>query len=1085
MPKLQLKHPILNPTGDNELDFSNDANGNKFKKIGKTITPKEFINLISGKYGHAHYNLDSIKEKLKDHPHDNEKNIDIAVRQMVKEGDTSRLASLLEHYHVSPKVIDDIIDNPEKYGKSFMSDHASKNNVVPDIIEAIAGQKNLSSEHIHKIATNESPFVAREHLLRHKNTTPEAIKDLVSNPNANMTHGLITGLVDIHKEKPEIIGSNSDTLFRKILDRHKNLNIVHMDKVLGVMSPEARNKFIDDKLGITDGNHIENDQSPEDNWQNWENGTEHNVHIASSLPSSKYLTDAHADHIKRHGDLDDRFNLFQNENLDSKHADEMYQKWIEDDTHHGFDRDEFQEKLKEYNEFNFEDYMDEAREKAEEEYPMSEFMRDSYRNNEEDLVGKDREEWIQDHLQENHDWTHKNPTDEDPDNEEDYSHSIDEHPEYQNRYSDAEDQYDKHVEHLMSNPEDHHYDGYSESISDREYEIAQEIYDDKMANAHEDPDFLPNHLTSITELKRRVAERKQEEAFKEAAKKERESKPVIDRYIPNRQNVHSYGEGQHHLEMAKDYADANGGSIDIGHLNKLHPNMVEKWKGVFAGKGKLKSEEIQSKIDSLPKKNYNLSYGHWGPDDMQNINKQHEMVVRLDHSPETLAEIQKDPEVHDVFNKINELAQRSGHPTNFNTIGWSRVDFTDPKHPMIDELQSDFSSTARDYLKKEGGAAGEAKAKAIDKIIGIHKNWRETLLNAVIKTAKAHGAEKISTHSAESKSAHTGSDKVHSVYKDSYEKIPRQLGFKESQMDTLPLSEEGKKTFYKGKSGVSTNELISDHLDGMATHSRMWNQHAGLALEPSDDSLVDTHKALADHHNEMYKQHQSRLATLDPSHSYRNLKTPGKYMDHMGVEPSHEDRNAAIDNAFNITTNNHSKPVYGFDSALKQQELNVKAHSGHTLNLSPESMKKSLMVSNLLIKSQSNNDKLAIAQALLSIQSKKDQIDALQQSNPEAYKSIAELTQTLVELFKEINNEPIEAAMHEVEATQEMAPEQQGQPETESSVAPPRHADKLTHGSRELPVGSVRDYKPGVAREKLADGSWVSVAGGTKRFDGQ
>lgn len=1096
MPSEYLQHPLLNPDGTygNSLPFNRSA-GNKerdrkIKKIKKDITAKEFINLISGKYGHE-YQQDSISEHFKDHPHNNPKNVDIAIRQMQAENQ-DKVKSIIEHHHASPQMIDKMIENPEDYG--LMSNHTNKRDIKPAIMEHLADQKHLSTDHIRKMVNSQDPFMASDELMdRMVLEDPDSVEALAKNPNATMSSDLITRLAATHKQNPNILGADADNTFHNILKRHRNLDSGHIDRVLDAMSPEARKSFIDKTIGLEGGHHDDEDNAanPSFNWNNWTPGDDHHSVIAETLASSKFLDENQADHIMRHGDLDDRWNLFNNTNIPNKHADHMYTKWTNDDSDHGYDIDEFKEKIKENNEFEFEDYMEEAREKAEEEYPMSDYMKDRYRNDEESLVGKSKEDWIDEHLDENYDWEHKNPTEDDPDNVDDHSGRYkDDHPEYQERYDEAESAYDKHVDHLMSNPDDHHYDNYSESIRDSEYEIAHRLHDDKMDNAHEDPDFLPKHLSSVVDLKRKQAEAKENSAFEEANDKERQVKGVLDQFIPNRVKEHNYGEGQHHIELAKDYADANNGTVDIGHLNKMHPNMIDKWKNIFAGKGKLTSDELQQKIDQVPKRKYNISYGHWEPNNMQNINGQHEMVIRLDHSPESLREMKQDPEVYDTFNKINEAAQRSGHPSNFNTIGWARVDFTNPKHPFIDEAQSDFSSAARDYIKKEGGDKGAEKAKSLDKIISIQKGWREALLNHVIKTAKAHGAEKISTHSPESKSAHTGASKVHSVYKDSYEKVPRQLGFKATDMETLPLSDEGKRTFKTGRNGTPTKDLIDRHALGLEVHSKMWHHHNNLEQRPSDDALVPYHKQLSQYHADKYKQHYNRLTELDPTHDARNAKTPSSFLNQTSYVPITEDRISAIGTAQGMEQKGHELPTYSFDDALNEQPQLSNGHQGHTLNLSPDAFKKHILMINTLMKSQSKSDKMAVAQALMNIESQKEQIEQLKQENPEVYQNIMDLTQLLVEMFKEINKEPIEAIMHEAEAKdamQESQPQEQAteQAPKEASVRPPRHVGKITHGDKTMPVGSVREYKPGVAREKMQDGSWKSVAGGIKRFDEQ
>ena len=1181
-----LKHPILNPNGDyDEFNF-NDYNLNKpeeqkkLKKLRNTITSKEFIDLISGKYGHTPYDIDSIKSSLGDLPIANNPNItDIAINKLASVEGKDRLdgqiREILNNFQATPKMLEKVIEVPEDYGMLEKNYH-NKTNTRNKMLESLQHQKALTPELIDKIVQRNDhyPFTVPEKFIDHPSINASHINSLIDNDKAKIDSNAIKKIISKHQQEG-ILGERADDKLGNMIKNSKaGLHPHEIDDILEGMTPDGRRSFIDKHIGLTGGEFNDEDLigDSESNYDNWNHGPEYNSNLTEKLASSKHLNDYQADHIMRHhDDMDTKWNLFHNDKINNKHADKMYEKWLDDDHNHGYDLDDFKEKIKEENEINYDDWYDDARNAVEEDYPISQYIRDNI--SDEDLMGEDQESWIKSKLQSDYDWTHKLEGDEylkhikSNDNrnsdwvklhdlafgnglmsKDEYTHQdlvdagidpsvlynapdeddpkstiskqdladevtsnhdpeinyeredmMEEHPEYQDRYNDAEADWEKELEKLKtSDIPDHVYDGYSDYNSESESEKARELYDEHMENAHENEEFLPSHLTSIQEIKRKKALDAQEKARIEAEEKEKAIQPKLNQYIPNRPKDHLYAEGQHHIEMAKDYADANNGSIDLGHLNKMHPNMVEKWKKIFNGKGKLSSQELQQKIDELPKSKYSLSYGHWNPHSMQNLNHQDEMVIRLDHSPESLDAMKQDPEAFDVFNKINDASQRSGHPTNHNTIGWARVDFSNPKHPMVDELQSDFGSAARDYLKEHGGEAGAEKAKHLDKVIAINKNWRETLLNAVAKIAKNNGAEQLSTHSPESKAAHTGAGKVHSVYKDSYEKIPRQLGFKPSSMDSLPLTEEGKKAFTTGKSGQDANELIEQHLNGLTIHGFSANAHREQA-QIRDNPLKDIHNEMADKHQDMFKQHLERIKQLDPTHDVAKFRTFNDYSKyHMkGLEGGTEEaeiyqmhtNDAQSDAQKHADGNLVGIPVYGFDSALKQQPAVDTAHNGHTLQLNPAAFKKHIIGADFLMKSQSKSEKMAIAQALMNIQSKKEEIEQLKEANPDAYNSIAELTQVLVDLFKEINEEPIEAVMHEAQVNQEIEQTQQDPnqqaPQQETGARPPRHADPLTHGKKEFPVGAQREYDPKTARQKTPEGKWISTSGGTKKEDFQ
>ena len=93
-----------------------------------------------------------------------------------------------------------------------------------------------------------------------------------------------------------------------------------------------------------------------------------------------------------------------------------------------------------------------------------------------------------------------------------------------------------------------------------------------------------------------------------------------------------------------------GGVVDAGSMHKLHPRHKNHWKEHFAEKGVLTSDEIQQKIDTLPKTKYNVSFSRWD-DHMQNINNRSQVVLRMDHSDESVkpAIIISHPNFRDVF----------------------------------------------------------------------------------------------------------------------------------------------------------------------------------------------------------------------------------------------------------------------------------------------------------------------------------------------------------------------------------------------------------------------------------------------------
>lgn len=1034
----KLAHPYLNH-GDDEKEAVRDL------YIKKKLTPAEYVNLRSGAYGHSWYN---IPDSLGNHPLNNEKNNSKALKRLADhyaatEGqdsdetaqlnepsndDTGKMMEkIIEDHPISKDDINKIIDNPSDYGLNGKE------------IEQLKNQPNLDKEHLLRIASN--PNLSMGNLLRHKAVDKDVVNAVLSDPRRlkRMSSGQVEDLVSTmsHGDESKRLLSPQDAA--SILQNsnyvgdkdERNPRDSHVfDRVAQHVEPSKRKEIIDDILGIRGGKHRRNDPEDVENpdhlsYDNWEHGDNYDSKKAVAAAGSAHLTPSQIDHIKRHGNIDEKYALFHNKDIDPRHAAEMYGHWLNDDTDKEYHQDELKEKIKEHNPFEYEDYYEEAGDQARDDYPFEEYLQ---------AIGEQEA-----------------PID--------------------------------------STERDRQYEGYDESLQEATNDKAHDLYENAMDTAHENPDFLPKHLPQVEEIKAKRRAKQEEEARVKAEHEAKQNKEFLDQQVPNRSEVHPYGDLQHHVQMAQGYANSNGGSIDIGSLNKLHPNMKDKWKAIFGGKGKLSSQELDQKLQDLPKTPYAVSHRKWDPG-LQNINEQPQVVYRLDHTPESIAPMKADPETHRIFNKIADVSQRSGHPTNANTIGWARVDTNNPKHWMIDEVQSDFGSAARDYLEENGKPE---EAESVNKILAHHKNWREALVNHVLNEAKKHGVEKVSTHSPESKSAHTGSDRVHSVYFDSYQKIPRSMGFRPSPMGELPLNEKGQRAFLTSQGGTPTEQLIQDHESGMNEHARQWLHHTREQESPGEmgDALRDAHGALAEHHSKMFKEHQARLSQLDPSHVARKMKTPQmqvkRDMNYHENQPDWKADSKTADKHAAMMASGDMKvsPVYGFDSSLKQEPAKVVGHPGHTYDLNPQVVKKSLdEVADLMkVENIDVEIKQKIASTLHMLQENEAVLQQIGQSNPEVYNAVRELVQSMVDMAKKTTGRDPNEDVHKLQIQSELEQQQpqeepQGQPQG-SPGAPAK--DEPIHGRKKVyPIGAMRQYNSQDARIKDQNGEWHSYGGGLK-----
>ena len=824
---------------------------------------------------------------------------------------------------------------------------------------------------------------------------------------------------------PNVVRSLVEHSGEKASPSSLNILLDHVD-------PTFKKQWTDEKMGITHGSHghtfpddYEDGHADEDfqseNWSNWSNvgNTNHSDKISNYLAGSRHIDDDQAEHVKRHGDIDQKYKLYENKHADPRHGAEMFKKWYDDDHHHDYDSDSLNEyhKQNHNDKYTLDDLDPSTLEEIEQEgYDNGEIDESAdqaysitdYFDDEEDSIVRDiisgghfdddeglvdeklREEWADDE-----DWMGENPNsvqnegnpefdalnklwEDDQDghfsiedlkakgfekwsdlglegDSDDEVHSdeikekldafggplqvnyadhdelhISEHPEYESRH---ESVYEDTVrEHFRENPWDYsdkmylyeshrETDGYQEALSEarKEYleENAKDYMDELYDGSHQDPRFIPHHLhTAIPNFNELNQENK-------VRRLDGPNKGFLDKHIKDRSYEHAYGDGQHHHEMVQDYANANGGSIDIGTMNKLFPNQKDTWKKIFDGKGKITSDEISGKIEALPKTNYDISFGKWDKNKMQNLNNRDQVIMRLDHSNESIKPLMEDSSVYDTFKKVQDTSQRSGHPTKENTIAWARVDTTDPDHWMIDETQSDFGKTVQRYLKQEGA---DEKAGHIDVINDNHKNWRETLVNAVLKEAKKHGASKVSTHSPESKHSHAayGSDKIHSTYKKGYKQVPRSMGFRAAEHTELPITDGAKQHFVKTNPHVQRH--IDQHENAYDHHISMWKAHESLNTDSPNERSQMNMKG----HLDTAMQHAERIKGYNPS-----FDIPDKNK----TQPEQEHWDSARSNITENSFNEHEH-----DSLLKETpyDAKTKMNQGHTYELTPKFLKKNM-----------------------------------------------------------------------------------------------------------------------------------------------
>jgi len=1052
----------------NEEEESNERFGDwkdflEHHQNGEDLTEQEYIDILSGNHAglssswlNSYMNMaedgdtrvgDLLNRSKHNNPATNEKVIEAALEERKGwwKGDKEKmndweerwsdgLSHLSKRGNLSGRSIDQFIDD------SLLDPRGRDNKILAN--------PNITRRHLEDYGTKNPEQI--EYVLDHELTDNNTLKNLFNNPE--FREGLNGYRIDAivqrnmqgyNRGKPIPDKEQSTTLdpniIHTLLEDHSDEIRPHsLDLLLDHADPTFKKNWVNSKLGIDEGGTYghtfpedyeggENSEAfQEENWANWSiadlDKHGYNERLARHLAGSRHIDDEQAEHIKRHSNIEEKYALYENKHVDPRHGVEMFQKWNNDDHHHGYDSDELNAYHKEHKddiytideldpeiveEIREEGHNDGSiRESAEESYSVHDYVRD----NEDKIVDMVYEKGAKDELidraheilhEDYSDWEYENPNssqnvgnpvfDKLNDIYEEYGDSgshltpqeagveswseigipedaidadgdvhiddiseelnkfggplmighdhddfdIAQHPEYEDRFGDAlKEAIRKDLDENAWEYIDDYY-LYEDHMESPEYQEAEEEaakwYIEQNAKnhmeelyneSHNDVRFIPSHLHPHIP--------NYDELYQQQRTKQLDGihKDFLNTKIKDRSYDHEYADNQHHHEMVRDYAQANGGKIDIGTMNKLYPNQKDIWKQVFDGKGKITSEEIENKINELPKTKYEISYGKWGSGAMQNVNGKDQVIMRLDHSNESIKPIMEDPDMYDTFKRVQDVSQRSGHPTRNNTIAWARVDTSDPKHWMIDEVQSDFGKTVQRYLKKEGA---EHKASHVEKISDYHKNWRESLINAVLKEAKKHGAEKVSTHSPESKHAHAagGSAKIHSTYKKGYKQVPRSMGFQPANYKDLPLTEKGKGVFIK-EGGLDTQ--FDDHKDAYLHHWTNANLYQIAADKNKDPEVREKALDFSNQHMGLADKHMAKLKT-----SGKELNITHPEIDH----PQFEDDFDMIEE--NLRSPHLTKPrEHNADRFLDKPFSQNEAHQGHTYNLTPKLIKKSM-----------------------------------------------------------------------------------------------------------------------------------------------
>jgi hypothetical protein len=237
-------------------------------------------------------------------------------------------------------------------------------------------------------------------------------------------------------------------------------------------------------------------------------------------------------------------------------------------------------------------------------------------------------------------------------------------------------------------------------------------------------------------------------------------------------------------------------SIHKKELEKMgHANLPSQ---LLNPKGLVTPESIESFIGTLPKTKYNLSIGSWNGAQRHDPNRS-QMVVQVNLTDDMAKQL-NDQGLFESFNDIYDMSNRSGHPTRPHSLGWARIDASQPGHWHIDEIQSDFGQGTigkiRDWQQR-GQISSENAEKYIDHIKKIgkicspgHKTINRAIFSTVHQLAREAGIKSTSMDLVKDQSVQSNMDqgKDYPVHmKDTYEELPPSVGYTEgNKKDVMP-----------------------------------------------------------------------------------------------------------------------------------------------------------------------------------------------------------------------------------------------------------------------------------------------------------
>lgn len=220
--------------------------------------------------------------------------------------------------------------------------------------------------------------------------------------------------------------------------------------------------------------------------------------------------------------------------------------------------------------------------------------------------------------------------------------------------------------------------------------------------------------------------------------------------------------------------------ISVKNLKQQHPRLAAALSDLinFAKGATLTPEVVEAYKATLESEEFPVEYSTWSGMQRSVRSKKPQLVLKILASEQMLNKLREKPVLIDLFNSINDISKRGGHPSSPTGLGWARIEISpDKEYMLVDEIQMDHMNSAfklkqereylkpvRDRIKSTYNLTDEEIDKSLDEFLNILKDFPNIASVAVERFAKQNGIKRIFWHTYESGMKLKGNKPPKSLY---------------------------------------------------------------------------------------------------------------------------------------------------------------------------------------------------------------------------------------------------------------------------------------------------------------------------------